>query len=193
MKREGGRKRSCDTNCNKTHDYQMLNEIKEIDNKIDKQIKDNNKKYESFQYRKEELNKVIEKNKIGKISLIKFLDMEANEKVKMLIRNNDNDNYSLFEVNEFQDITNNKSSINNSNFRKIILKSNDTNKNPNEELNKNKKRTEENPLTLSQNMPRKKANSNLNNHLSIVSNRRESVKTSRQFNSGNKQPDLNRE
>lgn len=44
----------------------MLNDIKEIDNKIDNQIKDNNKKYESFQLQKEKFTQAIDKNKFGK-------------------------------------------------------------------------------------------------------------------------------
>jgi hypothetical protein len=177
----------------KTNDSQMLNEIKEIDNKIDKQIKDNNMKYESFQYTKEEFNKVIEKNRIGNISLYDSLEMEANEKVKLLIKGENNDNYSLLNKNKFLDNTNKEISISKSSTKKKIIITNDSNKIIKEDQSKYKKHSEENPLTLSQNMPKMKINSNLSNQMPIGINNRDSFKTSRKFYSGNKQPDLNRE
>jgi len=148
---------------------------------------------ESFQYTKEEFNKVIEKNRIGNNSLNYSLEMEANEKVKMLFKGESNDNYSLLYKNKFLDNTNKEISISKSSTKKKILLTNDLNKIAKGEQLNNKKRPEENPLSLSQNMQKMKTNNNLNNQIPIVINNRDSFKNSRQFYPGIKHPDLNRE
>lgn len=125
--------------------------------------------------------------------------MEANEKVKMLIKGDmeqDIDNYSIFNDNNYSTSPINKNKINSNNkIKKIILKSNgETNKSLNEEKNSIRNHGHDQSIILSQNIPiRMKSNSNYNNQFTLGNISRDSFKTSKHFLSGNKQPNLNRE